>query len=142
MITRFNNARYSHLSEGVRAALNKRLAKELTQMLLKANQGSQSGEQYGGRESGSLAWRRERGEASDPVLGQVITVPEGASRYIVRYSPASDVYTDGTGTVLARGFNSLAYSNEDVVRKVEFDWNMVYLAREKNESISTIGKCV
>ena len=35
---------------------------------------------------------------------------------------------------------SLVYENEDVTRKVEYDWNMAYLARQTNESISTISK--
>ena len=36
-------------------------------------------------------------------------------------------------------FDSLVFKNENVVRKAEYDWNMVYLARG-NSSKSSISK--
>ena len=54
------------------------------------------GEEYGGRESGSLAWRQSRGEGGTTAHcqegGAVIRCGEAAHSFSLRYSPAADKY--------------------------------------------------
>merc|ERR1719427_535643 len=86
-----------------------------------------------GRQTGSLAWRLARGEAGrvSQAAQQVFRPPTGAERFSLRYNCATDQYLDGAGQVLVEGFQTGLYSGENVARKVEPDWDKVYIAREE-----------
>ncbi|KAL5256631.1 hypothetical protein ACHWQZ_G011774 [Mnemiopsis leidyi] len=139
-IANCNKFSFRHSAEK-KQLLTKRLAKEMTAILLKPGVGAS--EEYGGRESGSLAWRQSRGEGGttshDPEGDRVIRTGEVERSFAVRYSPAADKYyisRDGGAEQVMSSFRSLAYKNENMFRKVEYDWNKVYLARNSHEKSS------
>lgn len=94
-----------------------------------------------GRISGSLAWRTARGETNDEsVLPKELYVFKPNERDIlkkgmnIRYFPADDIYILNDQTKI-KGWENGVSSVENVFRKVESDWKMIYLARtEGSES--------
>ncbi|XP_065052065.1 peptide-N(4)-(N-acetyl-beta-glucosaminyl)asparagine amidase-like [Rhopilema esculentum] len=96
-----------------------------------------------GRQSGSMAWRLERGETGktvDPVANNYVFVPTVSElekgRLRVRYCPASDKYirggeADNSNANILQGWKTGVSEYHRMFRKVEQDWNMVYLAREE-----------
>ena len=98
-----------------------------------------------GRKTGSLAWRLARGElGSQPAAGHVFK-PSIAEKeegvMVVEYCVKEDKYYRGVGRELAHisseerggggGFLRGAHTVENVARKVEADWDKVYLARSE-----------
>ena len=47
----------------------------------------------------------------------------------IEYNAATDEYSRGDGREVMKGWKSAVYSENNVFRKVENDWRMVYLAR-------------
>lgn len=142
-IANCNRLNFTH-SPDKQHFLTKRLAKEMTAMLLKPNLVAGSGKVYAGRESGSLDWRQSRGEGGtmshQEEGGAVIKSGDATHSLSVKYCPAGDKYLvsrDGGPDQVLAPFDSLVFKNENVVRKAEYDWNMVYLARG-NSSKSSI----
>ena len=118
---------------------NRRIA-DCLEMLTprKAGAGDQAG-----RKTGSLAWRLARGElGTQPAAGHVFK-PSIAEKeegvMVVEYCVKDNKYYRGTGRELAHismeekdggeGFLRGAHTAENVARKVEADWDKVYLAR-------------
>lgn len=121
-----------------------------------------------GRSSGDLAWREMRGEHSQDsvrflfqlVIAIGFQLPLSFQFYVfnltdeearnkqfnLRYSAAKDVYETflsrpaGQVTILSssKSWNSRIYSSKNIIRKEEFDWKMVYLARNEDTSEAVI----
>ena len=104
----------------------------------KAGAGDQAG-----RKTGSLAWRLARGElGTQPAAGHVFK-PSIAEKkegvMVIEYCVKDNMYYRGSGRELAHismeemgggeGFLKGAHTAENVARKVEADWDKVYLAR-------------
>ena len=92
-----------------------------------------------GRTSGSLAWRLARGETTTAASGSkapyvfTLTDEEKKSKvFHVRYSCAKDEYIRVSSQMKAdKSFASCVHKMQDVFRKEEHDWKMVYLARSE-----------
>lgn len=99
-----------------------------------------------GRRTGSVAWRTARGELGGERAAGHVFRPTGGERergvMRVEYCVARDQYTRagelGWVSDPARGgglgFLRGAHEVTNVARKVEADWNMVYLARREGSS--------
>ena len=119
---------------GIKPANLLRRARELASFL-RPPQAPKSGEEVG-RTSGSEAWRSARGEirgTRDSTTGHVFDVLN------VRYSAVNDKYYDEAGDVLFLGWQRGVWKVEgaEIARKVEYDWNMAYLARAEGTPASS-----
>lgn len=90
---------------------------------------------YGGRTSGSVGWRTERGEMGEKpsVETDKELCPKNFSgpkddEFFLRYFSKSNQYQYSLDRD-TNGWESLSYSSTSIQRKEEFDWKMVYLAR-------------
>eukprot|EP00794_Sanderia_malayensis_P017673 gene17673-19435_t len=137
-----------------RKILEERRIKELVEFLSSKN--VSAGEQVG-RQSGSLAWRTIRGETG-PVAAQttknepksyifVLTDEELKSGQLcIRYCPAVDKYYRSSSkdqldkpSSYVNGWQNGVENSENIFRKVEQDWKMVYLARNEGKQTGSIG---
>ena len=130
-ITKLRKAKQSQQSETRRKTLELRLIAELVELMLPKTAGE--GE-TGGRVSGSMAWRMARGEAgsTNNANQTVISLKdqEKAQRTLhLRYCCASDKYIRPVAGEENPDWFSLVYKQENMHRKVEHDWKMVYLTR-------------
>ncbi|XP_038072397.1 peptide-N(4)-(N-acetyl-beta-glucosaminyl)asparagine amidase-like [Patiria miniata] len=150
-IATMNKERQRRLTAERRAVLDQRAAVELAEFL--SPKVIRNGEEQG-RLSGSLAWRLARGETQGDTRsdaqpggetegaaagesesqGFVFTLTSGeiASKCIhIKYCTASDKYIrvsdDNKQTA---DYRSCLYRSNNIYRKEEYDWNMVYLARD------------
>ncbi|EDV26937.1 uncharacterized protein TRIADDRAFT_22754 [Trichoplax adhaerens] len=98
------------------------------------------GQGYGGRVSGSLAWRQSRGETKNASSRSQSFVFEpnekdiSDKKFRLRYCPSTDVYVHSNDDVHDKvdelsGWDNYTYEANSLFRKVEHDWKMVYLAR-------------
>lgn len=123
-----------------------------------------------GRQTGSLAWRQQRGELGTQMDSEGhIFFPTAAetdqNKMVVKYCCASNKYTQGdillhdwasgTDTGYSQSFLCVCvfiypviqlilispgiYKCQDVIRNVEVDWNMVYLARRRGTDSAFIS---
>jgi len=89
-----------------------------------------------GRQTGSLAWRLARGELGANPLQDDKQILKPSDKEVeecvitVEYNAATDEYRRGDGQVI-KGWRGGVFEANNVTRKVEGDWNMVYLAREE-----------
>ena len=91
-----------------------------------------------GRQSGSLAWRLARQEtkheeASKNVIIKPTKDEELALKMELKFDIIKDCYTRSSEVV--QGWSSLTHQVENVIKKEEFDWKMVYLARKGEKNI-------
>ena len=95
-----------------------------------------------GRQTGSRAWRLARGELGDSVSGaEWVWTPSdtdlAAGVMTVQYDVVQDKYYHGDTVIDTFAAGTWKCSN--ISRKVESDWNMVYLARvEANNNPGTL----
>ncbi|KAL2079871.1 hypothetical protein ACEWY4_023664 [Coilia grayii] len=139
-----NTVRQQPLSAERRREMLERLLVELVEFI--SPKSPQRGE-LGGRVSGSRAWRAARGElgaAAPPqeTAGFVFVPTETEKRekvFRLCYNAMTDSYTrPGSGDVIS-GWEKGVWRKEDVFRKVEDDWQMVYLARAEGCSAGSIS---
>lgn len=131
------------LPESRKQIMEVRLVKELVGFLT-AKDGQR--ELLPGRTTGSLEWRQARGElgtdAPHSITNFVFTPSESEreSEIIhVCYNCATDKYIrKSSGAEEKRGWHTFVYNAKAVLRKEEFDWKMVYLAREEGSASSEI----
>merc|ERR1712117_174467 len=96
----------------------------------------------GGRQTGSRAWRLARGELGDTVTGgEWVWTPSDSDLatgvMTVQYDVVQDKYYQGD--TVRDTFAAGTFSCDNIARKVESDWNMVYLARlEGNNGAGTM----
>ncbi|XP_014232261.1 peptide-N(4)-(N-acetyl-beta-glucosaminyl)asparagine amidase [Trichogramma pretiosum] len=125
----------------------KRRALELADMLTappgckKPCEESINESQYGGRTSGSLAWRLARGEmGGGPSEKTVWNIPTGTKEFELTYFIAGDKYiakdiTNDKILLEKKGWqNGVDHTEGGIFRKEELDWKMVYLARSEKSS--------
>ena len=130
------------LSQVAKNQILERTALELVELL---NPNNASTENLTGRTSGSLAWRRARGELGSerPFIPCVIR-PTGSELVnnclIFSYNCSKDAYTrgDGTNAEVVPGWKSQLFEVKDVFRKVEQDWKKTYLCRVENSLEGTM----
>lgn len=84
-----------------------------------------------GRLSGSLSWRLYRKEV---LATPFVWIVENDDETCLRYQATSDLYevatSDGRITHTINKWHRGVYCYENIFRKEETDWKMVYLARE------------
>ncbi|ELU02854.1 hypothetical protein CAPTEDRAFT_133674 [Capitella teleta] len=126
------------LSESRQNELQVRMVIELCEFLAEKKAGA---DEATGRESGSKAWRTARGEVGTQSIPKTIIqpTPEEIARGVihVQYNCAHDFYTRGNTKVI--GWQSLVLEAEDMARKEELDWEMVYLARKEGSDRAKIS---
>ncbi|XP_005937554.1 peptide-N(4)-(N-acetyl-beta-glucosaminyl)asparagine amidase [Haplochromis burtoni] len=146
-INRLSAVRQQFLSPERKKELTERLLVELVEFI--SPKKPKAGE-LGGRNSGSLAWRTARGETrasneetSTEAVGFVFTPTdkEKSDRMLhIRYSASKDQYCRvSNGSELIQSWSQCAWSTESIFRKVEHDWQMVYLARTEGSPAGGIS---
>jgi len=119
----------SRLLEEEKARLLNRRLTECLEMLTPRSVGE--GDRVG-RQTGSLAWRLARGEVGGRDQEYVFTpTKEEVEKKVmeVQYDCSEDKYLRTGRVMVKEGFMSGVFSSKNVARKVEADWNMVYVAR-------------
>lgn len=143
-INGLNAARQRSFSPEWKKELLDRLLVELVEFI--SPKTSKAGE-LGGRTSGSLAWRIARGEVgagTPPPVAEYVFIPTETEKsgrlFHLRYSATKDKYcriSDGNEEI--KGWEQAVWKRASVFRKVESDWQMVYLARTEGSSSGRIS---
>lgn len=146
-INSLNASRQQSQSPQRKKELTERLLVELVEFISpkKAKPGD-----LGGRNSGSLAWRIARGETkgtdkatTTQTTGYVFTPTEKEKSdkiLHVRYSASKDQYCRVSNSREAvHSWENCVWRKESVFRKVENDWQMVYIARTEESSMGTVS---
>ncbi|KAJ8020029.1 Peptide-N(4)-(N-acetyl-beta-glucosaminyl)asparagine amidase [Holothuria leucospilota] len=146
VIAHLNKEKRQRLSAERVKVLEERLPKELAEFLTVKK--VQEGEGQG-RQSGSLAWRLNRGETTsgqaqaaetENYTFEPVQEEENTKLFHVRYCCASDTYIRVSNQNSSmEGWESCVFKQQNIFRKEEFDWNMVYLAREEGTPRSFIS---
>ncbi|XP_060990836.1 peptide-N(4)-(N-acetyl-beta-glucosaminyl)asparagine amidase isoform X1 [Dama dama] len=139
-INGLNKQRQVSLSENRRKELLQRIIVELVEFISPKN--PKPGE-LGGRTSGSLAWRVARGEAG-PESKETLFIPsenEKISKQLhLCYNIVKNYYVRvSSNNQTISGWENGVWRMESIFRKVETDWNMVYLARKEGSSYAYIS---
>lgn len=146
-INGLNASRQQALSPGRKKDHTERLLVELVEFI--SPKKPKPGE-LGGRNSGSLAWRIARGETgatAEPSAKQTPgfvftpTDKEKSSKVLhLRYDSTKDQYCRvSNNSEVIKGWDQCVWTKESVFRKVESDWEMVYLARTEGSSMGRIS---
>ncbi|XP_020494304.2 peptide-N(4)-(N-acetyl-beta-glucosaminyl)asparagine amidase [Labrus bergylta] len=141
-INGLNQSRQQALTPDRKKVLTERLLVELVEFI--SPKKPKSGE-LGGRNSGSLAWRQARGETrgadtatTTQAAGFVFTPTERekSDRLLhVRYNASKDQYCRVSNDCeLIPSWDQCMWRKESVSRKLEDDWQMVYIARTEGSS--------
>ncbi|XP_039758974.1 peptide-N(4)-(N-acetyl-beta-glucosaminyl)asparagine amidase isoform X2 [Pararge aegeria] len=129
--------RHAQLSPARRKYLAARNLRELADLMVERQPTDYESH---GRISGSKEWRTERGEiGNDKSHTFEFTGPGDVS---VRYYTGPDEYRisrDGTETETVEKWANGVFEMKNVFRKVELDWQQVYLAREEDETSGSIS---
>ncbi|XP_049726757.1 peptide-N(4)-(N-acetyl-beta-glucosaminyl)asparagine amidase isoform X2 [Elephas maximus indicus] len=139
-INGLNKQRQRPLSESRRKELLQRVIVELVEFI--SPKTPKPGE-LGGRTSGSVAWRVARGEMG-PERKETVFIPSEneqiSKQFHLGYNTVKDHYvrvSDNSQTI--SGWENGVWKMESIFRKVETDWNMVYLARTEGSSSAYIS---
>ncbi|XP_032038098.1 peptide-N(4)-(N-acetyl-beta-glucosaminyl)asparagine amidase [Aythya fuligula] len=140
-INTFNRKRQRFLAESRKSELLQRTIVELVEFI--SPKPPKPGE-FGGRTSGSMAWRVARGEAGSEKRKEVIFVPfekEKTSKlFHLTYNIVEDSYIRiSNNNEKITGWEAGVWKAESIWRKVETDWKMVYLARKEGSSSASIS---
>nr|XP_046273015.1 peptide-N(4)-(N-acetyl-beta-glucosaminyl)asparagine amidase [Scatophagus argus] len=146
-INGLNASRQQSLSPDRKKELTERLLVELVEFI--SPKKPKPGE-LGGRNSGSLAWRIARGETrgadtgtTAQAAGYVFTPTEKEKRdrlLHIRYSATKDQYCRVSNSCeVIQSWDQCVWSKESVFRKVENDWQMVYIARTEGSTMGRIS---
>ncbi|KAJ8717685.1 hypothetical protein PYW07_005615 [Mythimna separata] len=130
--------RQRQVSEARRRYLAKRTLQELASLMLEKK--PTDGETHG-RLSGSEQWRAERGEMGKPLVPRTFEFNK-LGHFELSYSAAKDAYTvthEGDVLESVAGWAAGVYSAKDVFRKVEHDWQQVYLARREGTTEGSLS---
>ncbi|XP_061218650.1 peptide-N(4)-(N-acetyl-beta-glucosaminyl)asparagine amidase-like isoform X3 [Neopsephotus bourkii] len=140
-INALNRTRQQSLSENRRKELLERTIVELVEFI--SPKTPKPGE-YGGRTSGSMAWRVARGEIGPEKRKEVIFIPSEKEKtsklFHLTYNIVEDSYTRvSSNNEKISGWEAGVWKAESIWRKVETDWKMVYLARKERSSSASIS---
>uniref|UniRef100_A0A480TL73 Peptide-N(4)-(N-acetyl-beta-glucosaminyl)asparagine amidase n=1 Tax=Sus scrofa TaxID=9823 RepID=A0A480TL73_PIG len=139
-INGLNKQRQISLSENRRKELLQRIIVELVEFI--SPRSPKPGE-LGGRISGSVAWRVARGEMG-PESKEILFIPseeEKISKQLhLCYNTVKNHYVRvSSNNRILDGWENGVWKMESIFRKVETDWNMVYLARKEGSSYAYIS---
>ncbi|XP_055985196.1 peptide-N(4)-(N-acetyl-beta-glucosaminyl)asparagine amidase [Sorex fumeus] len=139
-INGLNRQRQISLSENRRKELLQRIIVELVEFI--SPKTPKPGE-LGGRISGSVAWRVARGEMGLE-RKETLFIPsenEKISKQLhLCYNIVKDHYVRiSNNNETISGWENGVWKMESIFRKVETDWNMVYLARKEGSSYAYIS---
>uniref|UniRef100_A0A1I7UT52 Peptide-N(4)-(N-acetyl-beta-glucosaminyl)asparagine amidase n=1 Tax=Caenorhabditis tropicalis TaxID=1561998 RepID=A0A1I7UT52_9PELO len=137
-LTKLNARQMAGVTEERKKELELRRVCELMEMMAEEKKNhkigwEKLGENMGGRISGSEEWRKARGEigsetaAQPKPLGEAIKL-SATSENCVEFS--YDINRDVYSIPPEKGFISQTFECKNIQRKVETDWNFVYLCRE------------
>ena len=117
----------------LKAKLNDMRLKELVELMFSKSQ-KLSGEELQGRQSGSLAWRLSRQETSQGYTIRPNEAEINDMKIDISYDINKDSYIRKTssGQDVISHWSSMTLANANVFKKEEFDWKMVYLARQES----------
>ncbi|KAL0820657.1 hypothetical protein ABMA28_006489 [Loxostege sticticalis] len=125
--------RQRQVSDARRRYLTRRTLQELVQLM---QERQPSDYECHGRISGSKEWRCERGEAGAAAGNEFRFAQPGP--VAVRYYPAADEYRV-TGQDTVKTWSEGAFSAKNVFRKMEQDWEKVYISREEGATVGFIS---
>ncbi|XP_077997764.1 peptide-N(4)-(N-acetyl-beta-glucosaminyl)asparagine amidase-like [Glandiceps talaboti] len=143
IINRLNKERQAGLPGDRKQLLQLRSVTEIVEFM--SIKTVKEGEEQG-RSSGSLAWRLARGETGQSGIQHTaktitLTPVEKTNKYIhIKYSCAADKYqrlSDNNSEI--NGWSSLLMESDNVFRKEEHDWKMVYLARTEGSDTAKVS---
>uniref|UniRef100_A0A4W5PPQ6 Peptide-N(4)-(N-acetyl-beta-glucosaminyl)asparagine amidase n=1 Tax=Hucho hucho TaxID=62062 RepID=A0A4W5PPQ6_9TELE len=145
-INGLNAVRQQSLSSERKKELLERLLVELVEFI--SPKTPKQGE-LGGRNSGSLAWRDARGETGpgttpSAAAAEFVFVPtekEKSGRvFHLLYNSTKDHYCRvSNDSEDIQGWDKTVWRKDSVIRKLENDWQMVYLARTEGSSSGKIS---
>ena len=141
LILKLRKQRQQSLPADMQTVYKDRLVVELIEFLTSKTVNS---DDKTGRVSGSAAWRVARGEieSQQTTRSKHVVKPSDKEQQVklieLEYCCSSDVYTRGDGT-RTEGWQNMAYDVDNVFRKEEQDWNMVYLARTEGKDTASIS---
>ncbi|XP_062425323.1 peptide-N(4)-(N-acetyl-beta-glucosaminyl)asparagine amidase isoform X2 [Rhea pennata] len=140
-INTLNRKRQQFMSENRRRELLERTIVELVEFI--SPKTPKPGE-FGGRTSGSVAWRAARGEIGSKKRKEVIFIPSEKEKtsklFHLTYNVVEDSYTRiSNNNEKITGWEAGVWKAESIWRKVETDWKMVYLARKEGSSSASIS---
>lgn len=140
-INAINKKKQQSLTESRKKELLERTIVELAEFI--SPKTPKPGE-FGGRTSGSMAWRIARGETGSEERKEVVFIPsekEKASKlFHLIYNVVEDSYTRiSNNNEQISGWGTGVWKAESIWRKVETDWKMVYLARKEGSSSASIS---
>ena len=126
-----------NLDEKLKRKLSEIRLTELAELIFAKNDTNLSDEETQGRQSGSLAWRLSRSETSLQTSKQFVIKPtpqEEENMVIdVAFNLAKDQYVrESNAGEVVKGWSSLTFESENLLKKDELDWKMTYLARKGN----------
>ncbi|XP_019484218.1 PREDICTED: peptide-N(4)-(N-acetyl-beta-glucosaminyl)asparagine amidase [Hipposideros armiger] len=139
-INGLNKKRQMSLSENRRKELLQRIIVELVEFI--SPKTPKPGE-LGGRTSGSMAWRVARGEMGLEKKETTFIPSENekiSKQLHLCYNIVQDRYVRvSNNNETISGWENGVWKMESMFRKVETDWNMVYLARKEGSSYADIS---
>ncbi|XP_004754401.1 peptide-N(4)-(N-acetyl-beta-glucosaminyl)asparagine amidase isoform X3 [Mustela putorius furo] len=139
-INGLNKQRQISLSENRRKELLQRIIVELVEFI--SPKTPKPGE-LGGRISGSVAWRVARGEMGLERKETLFIPSENekiSKQFHLCYNIVKDCYVRvSNNNQTISGWEHGVWKMESIFRKVETDWNMVYLARREGSSYAYIS---
>jgi peptide-N4-(N-acetyl-beta-glucosaminyl)asparagine amidase len=137
-LSNMNKTMQKSLRADIRQMLQERMIIELCEFLSEKKPGE--GE-HSGRQSGSAAWRSARGEIGSTDVAQTSLKPTEEEKQLglihLQYSSVDNCYTRGHERI--PGWQNLVFEAENIARKEEMDWKMVYLARSEGSSSAKIA---
>ena len=144
ILIKMRKTRQNSLGEARRKILMDRVVTEMVEFMSPKTAGE---EENVGRQSGSLAWRLARSEtgpaAAEPCKSTVLSLSpteRNSKQFHLKYCCASDSYVRVSSSgEESKGWNSLVFEAENVIRKVEADWKMAYLARSEGSTTAKIS---
>ncbi|KAJ7415446.1 Peptide-N(4)-(N-acetyl-beta-glucosaminyl)asparagine amidase [Willisornis vidua] len=133
--------RQKSLSESRKGELLERTIVELVEFI--SPKTPKPGE-YGGRTSGSMAWRMARGEIGPEKRREVLFIPSEKEKtsklFHLVYNIVDDSYTRiSNNSEKISGWEAGVWKAESIWRKIETDWKMVYLARKEGSSSASVS---
>ena len=139
------NSNLSNVVELLQSKVNSELKNKLTDMRMKelsdlmfSKPKDLSNEESQGRQSGSLAWRLSRQETTQGYVIKPNSKEIEDLKIDISYDIIRDEYTRKNVNETIKNWSAFTFNNENIFKKEEQDWKMVYLARKENDKSSKI----
>ncbi|KAL3866979.1 hypothetical protein ACJMK2_044222 [Sinanodonta woodiana] len=123
------------------------LNRQIVELVEFMTEKTSEGQNLTGRTTGSIAWRLARGEAGsqavlkmEPYIFKLTDMEKRTSSFHIQYNCSKDEYVrlsdNGSRTC---SYAAMVHSSQNIFRKEEHDWNMVYLARTEGTDTAEIS---